>query len=48
MATKEPGGGCKTAGIAKRKREARLKPLSKFVRGVISAEVYFKLTKLKK
>lgn len=37
-------GGCKKDGRAKRKREARIKPLSKFVRGVISAEVYFKLT----
>ena len=38
-------GGSKKEGRAKRKREARNKPLSRFVRGVISAEVYFKLTK---
>ena len=48
MATKKPGGGCKTAGRAKRKREARVKPLSKFVRGVISAEEYFRQTKQQK
>lgn len=39
------GGGCRKAGRAKKKREAKLKPLSRFVRGIISAEVYFKLTK---
>lgn len=38
-------GGSKKEGRAKRKKEARLKPLSQFVRGVISAEVYFKLAK---
>jgi hypothetical protein len=37
-------GGCKKEGRAKKKREARTKPLSQFVRGIISAEVYFKLT----
>jgi len=41
-------GGSQKEGRAKRKREARTKPLSRFVRGVISAEVYFKLTKLGK
>ena len=37
-------GGCRKDGRAKRKREARQLPLSKFVRGLISFEVYFKLT----
>jgi hypothetical protein len=37
-------GGCKKEGRAKKKREARKLPLSRFVRGIISAEVYFKLT----
>jgi len=37
-------GGCKKDGRAKKKREARTKLLSRFVRGDISAEVYFKLT----
>ncbi len=37
-------GGCSKAGRAKKRQEAKLQPLSKFVRGVISAEEYFKLT----
>ncbi len=37
-------GGCKKEGRTKKKREAKNKPLSRFVRGIISAEVYFKLT----
>jgi len=45
MATKAKGGGCRTAGRSKKKREARVKPLSMFVRDKISAEVYFKQTK---
>lgn len=48
MAKKAPGGGCKTAGRSLRKQKARLLPLSKFVRGTISAEEYFKLTGQKK
>lgn len=47
MAKKVAGGNSKKKGRAKRKREGRLKPLSRFVRGVISAEEYFRLTKQK-
>jgi len=41
-------GGCKKEGRTKKKREVRLKPLSQFVRGIISAEVYFNLTEQRK
>lgn len=47
MATKAAGGSNRKKGRAKRKREGRLKPLSRFVRGVISAEEYFRQTKQK-
>jgi len=41
-------GGCKKEGRAKKKREARKLPLSRFVRGVISGEEYLRLTGQKK
>jgi len=47
MAKKAKAGGCKKAGRAKNKREGAAKPLSRFVRGEISAETYLKLTKKK-
>ena len=37
--------GCKAAGRSARKRANRMKPLSRYVRGKISAETYFRLTK---
>lgn len=40
-------GGCSKAGRTKKRQEAKTKPLSKFVRGVISAEEYFRLTEQK-
>lgn len=47
MAKTKAKGGKKNRkhGRSKRKRDARMKPLSRFVRGMISAETYFKLTK---
>ena len=45
MAKKAKGGGCRKANRTKRKREGKLKPLSKFVKGEISAEEYFRQTK---
>lgn len=47
MATKATGGNSKKKGRSKRKREGKLNPLSRFVRDVISAEEYFRLTKSK-
>lgn len=48
MATKAKGGKKgRKVGRSKRKGDGRQKPLSRFVRGVISAETYFKLTKHK-
>lgn len=37
-------GGCKKEGRSQKKKAARNLPFSRFVRGVISAETYFKLT----
>ena len=45
--SKQKGGGCKKAGRTHRKRMNRGKPLSQYVRGVISAEAYWKQIKLK-
>ena len=45
MAKKAKGGGCRKANRSKRKREGKLNPLSRFVKGDISAETYLKLTK---
>jgi len=44
MASNNGGKGNRKAGRTKRKNEGRTKPLSQFVRGIISAETYFKLT----
>ena len=44
MAKQKPGGNGKKSGRSKRKAEGRNKPLSKYVRGIISAETYFKLS----
>jgi len=41
---KDKSGGCKTAGRSKRKQANRSKPISRYVRGKITAEKYFKLT----
>jgi len=46
MATKV-GAGCKTAGRSKRKASARIEPLSRYVRGIITFENYAKLAGIK-
>ena len=45
MAKQQKIGGCKKAGRSERKRNARMRPLSRYVRGAISFETYYKLTK---
>ena len=44
----QKGGGCNKAGRSKKKAAARSNPLSLFVRNIISAEKYFRLTKTKR
>ena len=44
MANQKIGGSNKKKGRSKRKAEGRVKPLSQFVRGKITAENYFSQT----
>jgi len=44
MATKVPGGSNKKKGRSARKAKGRTQPLSRYVRGRISGETYFKLS----
>ena len=46
--TKAKGGNSRKHGRSRRKADARMKPISRLVRGLISAESYWKQTKVKK